>query len=245
MFRKTVIIRNLLETRRDTAALFHSSTRTWNNQKVVKSYFDLLPRTFPHGAPPNGSFFVDTKSLRREFSTLQSENHPDIILGSSVLNENKNVSDSDGTERADDKFSALLNRAYSTLKNPYSRIAHIVELNHPEHPDITRDEVAKDLIAQFQTALPESSLEYKEMLMNVLEAHEQLEMATLETDLDTLSQENDERIHASEETINNLLKHEPLNWNLVMMEAIKLKYWVNIQQAIRDWEPGKPVHLTH
>jgi molecular chaperone HscB len=245
MFHKTANVRQLWGTRRPTAALFHSSRRIWDNQKVVKSYFDLLPRTFPDGAPPNGSFFVDAKSLRREFRTLQSENHPDIILGSSVLNENKNGSDGDGAERTDDKFSALLNRAYSTLKNPYSRIAHIVELNHPEHPDITRDEVAKDLIAQFQTALPESSLEYKEMLMNVLEAHEQLEMATLETDLDTLSQENDERIRASEETIDSLLKQHPLNWDLVMMEAIKLKYWVNIHQAIRDWEPGKPVHLTH
>lgn len=231
---------------RGIRALFHTSQRTWADGKVVKSYFDLLPQTFPDGAPPDGSFFVDMKSLRREFRRLQSENHPDIVLGSSILNSTKDNSTKDGPVSAsEDRFSALLNRAYSTLRNPYARIAHIVELNHPDHPDITSDEVAKGLIAQLQSALAESSEQYKDMLMNVLDAHELLELATLEADLDALSEENDARIEAGEKKIDALLKQQPLQWEPVMMEAIKLKYWVNIQQAIRDWEPGKPVHLTH
>ena len=31
----------------------------------------------------------------------------------------------------------------------------------------------------------------------------------------------------------------------LIMEAIRLKYWVNIANACKEWEPGKPVHLTH
>lgn len=244
MIRLVARLRGFCGKNRYSAAFYHSSRPLFANEKVVKSYFDLLPQTFPDGAPPDGSFFVDMRKLRREFRTLQSENHPDIVLGSSILNQAKNSSDGNSHD-AGDGFSALLNRAYTTLRNPYSRIAHIVELNHPEHPDITKDEVAKDLIAQLQSKLDESSLQYKEMLMNVLEAHEQLEMATLEADLDTLSQENDERISESESAIETLLKEQPLNWESIMMAAIKLKYWINIQQAIRDWEPGKPVHLTH
>lgn len=35
------------------------------------------------------------------------------------------------------------------------------------------------------------------------------------------------------------------DWDPTIMEAIRLKYWVNIQNGIKEWEQGKPVHLTH
>jgi len=83
------------------------------------------------------------------------------------------------------------------------------------------------------------------MLMMVLEAHESLELATQDQDLEALSEENDERIVESEEAIGKLLETKPLNWNGIMMEAVRLKYWINIQKGIKDWEPGKPVNITH
>lgn len=81
--------------------------------------------------------------------------------------------------------------------------------------------------------------------MQVMEAHEQLELAELENELETLGAENDERIRSTEEKINQSLKHTSIDWEELMMDAIQLKYWVNIQNGIKDWEPGKPVHLTH
>mmetsp|Transcript_846 Transcript_846/g.835 ORF Transcript_846/g.835 Transcript_846/m.835 type:complete len:232 (+) Transcript_846:3543-4238(+) len=212
--------------------------RLYSNATTIKSYFDLFPQTFPDHGPPNESFMINPRRLRREYRTLQSEHHPDIVIGSAALSK---LTDNE----VDDKFSSLLNKAYSTISNPYSRIAHLIELNHPDHLDITQDDISKKLISDFQSSSDERSLEYKNMLMMVLEAHESLELATQDLDLEALSEENDERINESEEAIEKLLQKKPLDWNSVMMEAVRLKYWINIQKGIKDWEPGKPVNITH
>ncbi|KAF6068900.1 Fe-S protein assembly co-chaperone HscB [Candida albicans] len=168
------------------------------------SFYELFPKNFPHGGPPQDSFIVNDKSLRREYRSLQSESHPDIS--------------------SDTIKSSNINRAYTTLKNPYTRIAHFIHLKSPNHVNITDD---------------------AEMLMQVMEAHEQLELAESENELETLEAENNERIKTTEERINQSLKNTPIDWEELMMDAIRLKYWVNIQNGIKDWEPGKPVHLTH
>ncbi|CAH6721989.1 J-type co-chaperone Jac1p, mitochondrial [[Candida] jaroonii] len=209
--------------------------RTSIRNNSVKSYFDLFPKTFPHGGPPNESFEIPARQFRKEFRTLQSENHPDILIGSSALSKKQGTSD----------FSSLLNIAYSTISNPYTRINHIIEIYHPQHLDISNDEVSKKLIEEYQSESPETSLEYKDLLMTVLDAHESLEFASNENELDSLSEENDERIEQTEKYIDELLSSSELDWHKIMLEAIRLKYWVNIRNAIKDWEPGKPVHLTH
>ncbi|KAK8441808.1 Fe-S protein assembly co-chaperone HscB [Candidozyma auris] len=206
----------------------------------VKNYFELYPRTFPNGGPPKDSFIINERQLRREHRGLQSENHPDIIVGSaSIQNSNGEKATSDN------QISSLLNSAYSTIRNPYTRAAYLVRTQHPEKLDITQDEVSKELIAKFQEQSSEYSLDYKMLLMTVLEAHESLEMAATEADLEPLSAENDERIRESEEKLDKLFRTEPIHWNAILIETIRLKYWMNIANGIKEWEPGKPVLLTH
>ncbi|ABN64764.2 molecular chaperone [Scheffersomyces stipitis CBS 6054] len=216
------------------------------SEKSVSSFFQLFPKNFPSGGPPQDSLIVNPKSLRREYRTLQSENHPDISFGSTVLNAVKSEASSEG-EDSETSFSSVINRAYSTLRNPYSKIAHFIQLTHPQKIDITQDDVSKEIIANFQKSSPDSAMEYKDMLMTVLEAHEALELAASESELDDLAIENDARIKESEEFLDSLIQqHSPIqNWDPIIMEAIRLKYWVNIHNGIKDWEPGKPVHLTH
>lgn len=192
---------------------------------VPVSYFKLFPQTFPQGGPPKDSFLINDRVLRREYRLLQSEHHPDVS--------------------ADNDKSSDINRAYTALKNPYTRIAHFIYLHLPDHVNITEDLVAKKLIQEYQQQSMESSMNYKEMLMLVLEAHEQLELAELENQLETLETENYERIERTENKIQRLLLEPKINWEELMMDAIRLKYWVNIQNGIKEWEPGKPVHLTH
>lgn len=213
-------------------------SRTYSTQ--VQSYFKLFPKNFPGGGPPPDSFIVNERTLRREYKGLQSESHPDKLIGS------VNLSDAINKEQSGD-LSTLINRAYGCLKNPYTRVCHVIKLHHPDHLDVTKDEVAKDLIAQFQANSSEVSFKYKDMLMTVLEAHEALELANLEEDLEELLAENEARIDESEEKINDILHNQwPLeSWDELIMQAIQLKYWVNIENALKDWEPGKPVHLTH
>lgn len=202
----------------------------------AKNYFDLFPKTFPAGGPPADLFTVNPRQLRREYRNLQSEHHPDIVMGSSSLL---------NAESVEDDTSANINKAYSTLRNPYTRAAYIIKLQHPEHLDITQDEVAKKLISGFESDSKAYSLDYKMLLMTVLEAHEAMEMATSESDLDVLSQENDERIEETEKKIEKLLSQNPIRWEAVLIESIRMKYWVNIANGIKGWEPGKPVLLTH
>lgn len=206
----------------------------------VKNYFELYPKTFPQGGPPKDSFLINDRLLRREHRGLQSQNHPDIVMGSaSLLN-------GEGEEaKSDNQISALLNRAYSTIKNPYTRAAYLIKIQHPEKLDITQDETSKDLIAKFQQSSSEYTLDYKMLLMTVLDAHESLEMAANEGDLESLAVENDERVEESEEKLERLFKTEPVPWNDILIETIRLKYWMNIANGIKEWEPGKPVHLTH
>lgn len=204
------------------------------------NYFDLFPKAFPNGGPPADPFQINLRLLRREYRSLQSENHPDIVMGASALDDGAKSDDvgSDGV-------SADINRAYSTIRNAYTRAAYVIQLHHPDHLDITQDEVAKELIAHFQADSQEYSLDYKMLLMTVLEAHESLELALSEADLEALSLENDDRIAETLLLIEQMLEQKPIVWDDVIIEAIRMKYWVNIATAIRDWEPGKPVHLTH
>lgn len=222
-----------------TATAYGMQRRMYSCREPIRSFFALFPKTFPKGGPPRESFIVDQRKLRKELRSLQGQHHPDVAVKATVAGLSKDA------VASDDGVSALLNKAYSTLRNPYTRIAHIIQVYHPEHLDITEDDVSKALIAKFLSLLDESSLEYKSMLMSVMEAHEALEFAGLEEDIEGLEEENNAKILESEQIIESLLKKSPPDWDALMMEAIKLKYWINISNAIKEWEPGKPINLTH
>lgn len=203
----------------------------------INNFFELFPKSFPAGGPPADLFAINLRQLRREYRNLQSEHHPDVIMGSAAL------AATSGSQS--DKTSALINRAYSTIRNPFTRAAYVVQLHHPDHLDITQDDVSRELISRFQSESPEYSADYKMLLMTVLEAHESLELASSEADLESLLTENDARIEETEANIETLLNKNPIVWEDVIIDAIRMKYWVNIANGIKEWEPGKPVHLTH
>lgn len=205
----------------------------------VATHFTLFPKSFPLGGPPKDLFMVNLRLLRREYRGLQSQNHPDIVMGSSALNEENNAIS------ANDGASSRINEAYTTLRNPYTRAAYVIRLHHPEKIDISLDEVSKSFIAGLQNSSMEQALNYKALLMTVLEAHEALESATSEADLAALEEENSARIQESEQLLDALLKQTPVPWDEFIIETIKVKYWVNIANGIKEWEPGKPVLLTH
>lgn len=142
-------------------------------------------------------------------------------------------------------MSSHINKAYSVVKSPYLRAAHIIELLHPEHFDITTDETSKQLIQKLKDGSASGEFNYEELLMTVLEAHEALEMAAKESDLDAIQDENDARIEECETKIASLLESLDIDWQSVIAEAIRLKYWANIANGIKEWEQGKPVLLTH
>lgn len=223
---------------RSSAVVVGNSVRNKTIDSKVLSYFDLFPENFPKHGPPGDSFIINPKKLRREYRQLQSQHHPDVLM-------EHGFASGDKEKFSDESASALINKAFNALSNPYLRVTHFIQLNHPNHLDITQDSVSKSLILKFQKESTDVSKAYKNMLMLVLEAHELLEFADSEADLEDLEEENDYRIEESEQNINDLMHQDPMNWDKLLMEAIKLKYWMNIRNGIHEWEPGKTIQITH
>ena len=82
-----------------------------------------------------------------------------------------------------------------------------------------------------------------ELLMKVLEAREAIESAQEEEELEEVRGENEERIARSERTVAELC--EKGDWEALKGEVTRLRYWINIQEALRGWERGKPVVIHH
>ncbi|KAG4433556.1 hypothetical protein IFR05_010952 [Cadophora sp. M221] len=122
--------------------------------------------------------------------------------------------------------SARINEAYKTLQNPLTRAQYLLGLRGI---DVAEDETAK--------------VDDPELLMEVLDAREEIENAREEEELDEMKRVNDERIGVSEEVLDTAFKEDDLVG--AKEEAVRLRYWVNIKESLDAWERGKPVVLVH
>ncbi|KFY90493.1 hypothetical protein V500_05160, partial [Pseudogymnoascus sp. VKM F-4518 (FW-2643)] len=86
-----------------------------STQSPQKTHYTLFPLTLPSGPPPAGAFAIDLPSLRREYLRLQATAHPDVNSGSSKA-------------RAE-AASAVINDAYTTLRDPLRRAEYILSLH--------------------------------------------------------------------------------------------------------------------
>ncbi|KAI5926332.1 Co-chaperone Hsc20 [Camillea tinctor] len=123
--------------------------------------------------------------------------------------------------------SARINEAYRTLSGPLPRAQHLLALRGAA--DAAADEAAK--------------VEDPELLMLVLETREAIEEAGAEEELEPLRVENERRIGESEEVLERAFAEDDLE--TAAREVVRLRYWVNIAECIRNWERGKPVVLEH
>ena len=85
--------------------------------------------------------------------------------------------------------------------------------------------------------------EDEELLMSVLEAREVIEGAESEGDLEGLQAGNEQRIGDSEGRLQALFATG--DWDGAKRETVRLRYWVNVREAIRGWEKGKEVVIVH
>jgi molecular chaperone HscB len=122
--------------------------------------------------------------------------------------------------------SARINEAYKTLQNPLLRAQYLLSLRGI---DVAEDETAK--------------VEDPELLMEVLDAREEIEEAQEERELDGMKTINNERIDVCEKNLDEAFKKDDVG--LAKAEAVKLRYWVNIKESLDGWERGKPVVLVH
>lgn len=122
--------------------------------------------------------------------------------------------------------SSAINHAYRTLANPLLRAQYLLSLRGV---DVATDETLK--------------VEEPGLLAAVLDAHEAVEEAAAPHDLDPLREENEARIRRSEEVLERAFRDDDVEG--AKREAVRLRYWVNIRESVRDWEEGRPVVLQH
>lgn len=208
------------------------------------SFYALFPKTFPRGPPPAAPFPVDVRALRTEFLHLQAAAHPDFHHhASSSLSDAADRDSTRGggggqhsTARARaEALSSLINEAYRTLASPLLRAQYLLRQNHGI--DLAGDE---STLVGNEAAGKEKDME---LLMAVLEVREDIERAADEADLEPIRQANDARMRASEAELASAFAADDAA--SARREAVRLRYWVNIDDALRNWERGKDIVLEH
>ena len=183
------------------------------------SYFELFPRTFPSHQP---QWQVDQARLRKEYRSLQAQFHPDK-LGQ----EGNGAAEVGGSL---EERSALLNKAFHTLKAPLARSQYL--LKQLKGVDLQDDAVKQQLTASDP-----------ELLLEVLDVHEQLAECESEADVRPIEQENKRRLSEIETQLDSA--YEKGDLEAAVLLTVALKYWTNLALAIKEWAPGQSVELRH
>jgi molecular chaperone HscB len=184
----------------------------------VKSHthYHLFPQTLPSGPPPHGPFTPDLRQLRKEFLQLQASAHPD-----------RHPEERKAYAQA---LSARINEAYKTLSSPLLRAQYLLSLrgDHSHSDDATQLGDGKG---------------DQELLLEVLELRERIEDAETEAEVEGMRAENEERLAESVKALEEAFARDDLE--AARREAVRLRYWVNVGDTLREWERGKPALLQH
>ncbi|KAK3985686.1 putative Co-chaperone protein [Cladorrhinum sp. PSN332] len=192
----------------------------------IPQFYALFPDTLPNGPPPSGSFHIDVPTLRREFLRLQAAAHPDFHHSA----QGQSAAQKSARSRAE-ATSALINTAFKTLSNPLTRAQYL--LHELSGVDLAGDEAGD------KAGKPDP-----ELLVTVMEAREVIDEAESEEDLRGVQEENERRIEECEERLSKMFGEG--DWEGAKREAVKLRYWVNIREGIRNWDgPGMGVVIHH
>lgn len=128
-------------------------------------------------------------------------------------------------KRQAEATSMRINEAYKALQDPLKRAQYLLSLRGVD----VEDESAK---------LSENAL-----LMEVMEAREAVEEVEDEEGLASIREENNGRIDASVRILETAFAGEDVD--AAAQEAIRLRYWMNIEESIHGWEKGKGGGVLH
>ncbi|WEW58459.1 hypothetical protein PRK78_003927 [Emydomyces testavorans] len=182
----------------------------------ISNHYTIFPKTLPQGPPPASSFDISVPNLRREFLALQGLVHPDKYPSGAAK------------QRAE-ALSARINDAYRTLSDPLSRAQYLLAFQHGI--DVTSEDGAK--------RHPQDP----ETLMQVLEIQEAIEEAQDEATILELKTENEERVRHTVRALGEAIDRGDVDE--AVRKCVRLRFWYNIRDALREWEPGKEIRLVH
>lgn len=128
-------------------------------------------------------------------------------------------------KRHAEALSMRINEAYKTLQDPLRRAQYLLLQQGID----VEDESAK--------------LEDPDLLMQVMEAREAVEDVEEEEELGDLRAENHARMEESVRVLEQAFAKGELDQ--AAQEAVKLRYWRNIDESIQGWEKGKGGGINH
>ena len=182
----------------------------------ITDHYTIFPKTLPNGPPPASPFAIMVPDLRREFLALQALMHPDKFAPGP-------------TKQRAEALSARINEAYRALADPLPRAQYLLVRNHDI--DVTAEDGAH------------THPQDKETLMQVLETQEAIEEAQDEAAIAEMKTENDRRIEECVETLGKAFDEGDAE--TARTECVRLRFWYNIRDCLKEWEPGKEVRLVH
>ncbi|KAF7791860.1 hypothetical protein EIP86_002884 [Pleurotus ostreatoroseus] len=116
------------------------------------------------------------------------------------------------------KLSSVVNKAYGTLTNPYTRAEYLLQL-------------------QGMTIGESDNLEDPTLIMEVMEAREELESAESREEVERIRQENISKIEELLPVLAAAVTSK--DWTSVKEYAVRLKYLQGIDLAAEAW-PNQP-----
>ncbi|KAG4095478.1 Co-chaperone Hsc20 [Neocallimastix lanati (nom. inval.)] len=162
--------------------------------------------------------YFDIFGIKKEFDIdLKSLKIKFLKLQQSVHPDNFSTK-SDKEKQYSELQSSFINKAYHVLLKPLDRALYILEING-------------------YTIEEHNNIKDTQFLMNIMEINESIDDAEDQDDIDDINEENQERIKNSIDLISKDFKSG--KWEEMKEEAIKLRYWTNIQNTLKEWNPKK------
>lgn len=157
---------------------------------------------------------------------LQAAAHPDFHHDQGVPAGRHSHSSARAKAEA---LSSLINEAYRTLASPLLRAQYLLQQQHSI--DLAGDESTVGGAADM------------DLLMAVIEVREEIEQAQTEADLEPIRTANRARMQACEASLEKAFAADDVE--AARRATMELRYWVNIDDALRNWERGKDIVLEH
>ncbi|MFK8050346.1 MAG: Fe-S protein assembly co-chaperone HscB [Halioglobus sp.] len=172
-----------------------------SNSDFKKNYFELFDLPV--------QFALDSSAVGERFRSLQQQFHPDRFAGTS-----------EQEQRIAVQYSALVNQAYTTLRNPLQRSLYLLELAGMTQEDVAAEKVDGGF------------------LMEQLELREKLEtintMVDPETFLDHLLQEIAADIKSHQMEFEQAYKAQQID--VAAMACVKMQYLEKLLQEAEQIE---------
>ncbi|PKI83020.1 molecular chaperone [Malassezia vespertilionis] len=156
---------------------------------------------------PNHGWTIDLAQLKGQWRKKQAQLHPDRLVSRPAAEQHL------GAEQ-----SALVNKAYETLRSPLLRATYLLQ---------------REGIDAVEEA---SSLEDPAFLMDVMELQEALEEADNQETVDQVGVAASGRMDAVLTGLEHAFAQEPRDLEQVKSLAVQLRYWTNIEKAVREWQ---------